>query len=203
MIPHTRNPHRLHAAFTLMELLVVISIIALLASMTMGAFSYVQKAAMRNRTTAMHRAIISGLENYHSEFGEYPEPAGGGMDTFHGRSYGTGGARMLYQALSGDGTDMIRLASGGGRASDGKWDADEKMMLTEMPKEMYSVAGSNRNMLLDGFSHPFQYTKGGTQQAINPTFDLWSYGEDDENTMAEDRGIKQSAKATAKWIKNF
>lgn len=204
MILHPRTIRRLHAGFSLMELLVVISIIALLASMTMGAFSYVQKAAMRNRTTAMHRAIISGLENYHSEFGEYPEPTGGGgMETFHGRSYDTSGARMLYQALSGDGANMIKLASGGGRGSDGKWDADEKMLLTDMPKEMYTVAGSNRNMLLDGFSHPFQYTKGGTEQALNPTFDLWSYGEDEVNVKAADKGTKQSAKATAKWIKNF
>jgi prepilin-type N-terminal cleavage/methylation domain-containing protein len=201
---HSHIKVRRRAAFTLMELLVVISIIALLAAMTMGTFTYAQKAAMRNRTTATHRAIISGLENYNSEFGEFPEPASsGGMETFNGKSYNTGSAKMLYQALSGDGSDMIKIASGGATASDGKWEGTEKMLLTDMPKEMYTYHGKNIYTLLDGFSHPFQYTKGGTADAVNPTYDLWSYGEDEDNTKAADKASKQDFKKSAKWIKNF
>jgi prepilin-type N-terminal cleavage/methylation domain-containing protein len=204
MIIRHRTASRHPAAFTLMELLVVISIIALLAAMTMGAFSYVQKAAMRNRTTATHRGIISGLENYNSEYGEFPQPTGaGGTETFHGKSYNTGSAKMLYQALTGDGSNMIMIASGGGAASNGRWEDGEKMQLTDMPKEMYTFQGQNLYMLLDGFNHPFQYTKGGTADAVNPTYDLWSYGEDEENTKATDKGSKQSSKVSAKWIKNF
>lgn len=196
--------HRRQGAFTLMELLVVMSIIALLAAMTMGAFSYAQKAAMRNRTTAMHRAIISGLENYNSEWGEFPSPASDGeTDTFSGKTYNTSGASMLYQALSGDGTDKIKIGSGSGSSSDGKWTDGEKMLLTEMPKEFYYKNGSNSYMLLDAFIHPFQYTKGGTTEAVNPNFDLWSYGEDEEHVEAVDKQSKQDATVSAKWIKNF
>ena len=199
-----RYTSRRHAAFSLMELLVVISIIALLAAMTMGAFTFAQKASMRNRTTAMHRGIISGLENYNSEFGEFPEPSGsGGQREFNGKNYSTGGALMLYQALSGDGSDMIKIASGGTKPSDGKWEGAEKMQLTDMPKEMYTFRGANIYMVLDGFYHPFQYTKGGTSEAINPTYDLWSYGEDEQNTSSMDKAAKQSFKTSAKWIKNF
>jgi len=186
-----------------MELLVVISIIALLAAMTMGAFTFAQKSAMRNRTTAMHRAIISGLENYHSEYGEYPAPASDSSDTFNKKTYNIGGATMLYQALSGDGSDKIKLGSGGAAASDGRWDTDEKMMLTDMPKEMYMRGGKNSYMLLDAFYHPFQYTKGGTANAVNSSFDLWSYGEDEENTKSTDKSSKQNPRTSAKWIKNF
>lgn len=201
LFSHAFNRRR--SGFTLMELLVVIAIIALLAAMTMGAFTYVQKAAMRNSTTATHRAIISGLENYHSEYGEFPEPkSAGGTETFHGKSYNTGGAKMLYQALSGDGSSAIKIASGGTGASDGKWADDEKMLLTEMPNKMYTYQGTNIYMLIDGFSHPFQYTKGGTTDAVNPTFDLWSYGEDEEHTTAVDKASKSST-YSAKWIKNF
>ena len=198
------TPTRRNQAFTLMELLVVIAIIAILAAMTMGTFSYAQKSAMRNRTTAVHRAIISGLENYNSEYGEYPEPASDGASReFNGRNYKIGGAQMLYQALTGDGTSSIKIAAGGGGASDGKWTDDEKMLLTDMPKEMYTLSGTNLYMLLDGFAHPFQYTKGGTTNAVNPTFDLWSYGEDESNTQETGKGPKQDAKTSAKWIKNF
>jgi prepilin-type N-terminal cleavage/methylation domain-containing protein len=52
------------AGFTLIELLVVIAIIALLASLTIGAFSYATAAAGRNRTSATQAAIMSGLERY-------------------------------------------------------------------------------------------------------------------------------------------
>ena len=198
------TPTRRNQAFTLMELLVVIAIIAILAAMTMGTFSFAQKSAMRNRTTAVHRAIISGLENYNSEYGEYPEPASDGASReFNGRNYKIGGAQMLYQALTGDGTSSIKIAAGGGGASDGKWTDDEKMLLTDMPKEMYTLSGTNLYMLLDGFAHPFQYTKGGTTNAVNPTFDLWSYGEDESNTQETGKGPKQDAKTSAKWIKNF
>lgn len=189
-----------------MELLVVISIIALLSAMTMGAFTYAQRAAMRNRTTAAHRAIISGLENYNSEYGEFPSPASEGetSDQFPGkRNYNIAGAEMLYQALSGDGTDKIKLGSGTGAPSDGEWTKDEKMLLTDMPKEMFTQGGSNIYMLIDAFGHPFQYTKGGTTDAVNSTYDLWSYGEDDKNTMSMDKGVKEDATASAKWIKNF
>ncbi len=187
-----------------MELLVVISIIALLAAITMGAFTFAQKAAMRNRTTAMHRAIISGLENYNSEWGEFPSPASSGeTDTFSGKTYNTSGASMLYQALTGDGTDKIKIGSGAGSSSDGKWTDGEKMLLTEMPKEFYSKGGSNIYMLVDAFIHPFQYTKGGTTEAVNPSYDLWSYGEDEEHTETADKQSKQDAAMSAKWIKNF
>ncbi|MBX7211309.1 MAG: prepilin-type N-terminal cleavage/methylation domain-containing protein [Verrucomicrobiaceae bacterium] len=198
------TPKRRAAAFSLMEVLVVISIIALLASMTMGAFSYAQRSAMRNRTTAMHRGIISGLENYHSEYGEYPTPASDGVtEKFGTKTYETGGAMMLYQALSGDGTDKLRLAGGGGSSSDNKWTEGEKMMLSEMPKEFYTRGNSNVYMLLDAFGHPFQYTKGGTMNAVNPSYDLWSYGEDDMNTKSTDKTSKLTPKVSAKWIKNF
>lgn len=193
--------------FTLVELLVVISIIAMLVGLTFGGFRYAQKASMRNRTVATHRAIISGLENYNSEFGEYPSPRSpGDTDTFHKRSYLVGGAKMLYQALSGDGSDQIQIATGGGNPSDGQWSADERMQLTDLPKEMHTLSGINRHMLLDGYFHPFQYAKGGSSEAVNPTFDLWSfgdYGEGGESLTEISLQAKQNTKATAKWIVNW
>lgn len=189
-------------AFTLIELLVVIAIIMLLAGMTLGVFSMAQRSAMRDRTRAFHAAIKSGLEAYNSEYGEYPEPAGGGTQEFHGRTYQTGGALMLYQALSGDGSNAIKIA-GGGSASDGKWDDNEKMLLTEMPKEMYNIRGKNSYMLVDGFGHPFQYSKGGTADAVNTTYDLWSYSDDESNTNDTSAASKRDAAKAGKWIKNF
>ena len=202
-----------------MELMVAIAIIALLASMTLMGFKYAQTAAMRNRTTAFHKAIMSGLTNYNSEFGEYPRPkrpAQSGM--FGGKQYSVGGAMMLYQAMSGDGDTEIDLANSTLGASNGKVEGAETSHVTlhEMPVEM-SRRDTAGWMLVDGFSHPFQYAAPNTNTkalygatttrtdsvTINTTYDLWSFGDDDKNTSNVGLEAKKNETITAKWIKNW
>ncbi len=209
---------RTTAAFTLIELLVVIAIMALLASLTMMGFSSASVNASRNRTAAFHRAIMSGLENYKSENGEFPEPRSAGKRTnFGNNQYEIGGSLMLYQALSGDGDDEIKSANGRSSASDGVVETDAEIaaiMLKEMPREMSQKTSTGEWLLMDGFGHPFQYTypqrsgKNAGQGApstntINTTYDLWSYAEDDKNTTETSLTSKQETNISGKWIKNW
>ncbi len=205
---------RAQSGFTLLELMAVIAIIATLAALTLVGFKSAQTTASRNRTAAFHRAIQSGLEQYFNDNGEYPTPKDSTNEgNFQGKSYKTGGARMLYQALSGDGSDAIMLSSAG-TASDGKVSGDVEIAnvkLTEMPREM-RVESDNGWVLVDGFNHPFQYTKGpdrsrtgeaqGSKTTMNATYDLWSYAESDQTTQT-DLSAKQDPKISAKWIKNW
>lgn len=191
--------------FTLIELLVVIAIIALMASLTIGAFNYATRAAARNRTSATQAAIMAALEKYNAEFGEYPAPsAPNSTQRFNNITYNAGGAEMLYQALSGDGTSAIQLATGGGRGSDGIIDDAEarNMMMADMPKEMWLQLGG-RFYIIDGFRRPMQYTKGGLPNAVNPTYDLWSYGEDEQNTQEESIAAKTNPQISSRWITNW
>ena len=202
-----------------MELMVVVAIMALLATLTLMGFRYAQITAMRNRSTAFLKGIASGLENYHSEFGEYPRAKKTALTSdFGSKSYTVGGALMLYQALSGDGDSEIEIANGSLGASDGRVEGQEvnHVMMKEMPNELWKRDTSGY-IVVDGFSHPFQYQapnpenkaqygKGTTKvenETINTTYDLWSFGEDDQHTNQVTMDIKQSELSTSKWIKNW
>jgi len=196
---------RRHVGFTLIELLVVISILALLASLTIGMFKYAQTAASRNRTLTTHKALMGGLEKYQADFGEYPEPTDPNAQAeFNNIRYLSGGAEMLYQAMSGDGTNAIRISGGQSTASDGVIDDTESpnMKMSDMPKDIWIRQG-NRFYIVDGFRKPFQYTKGGDPQAVNPTYDLWSYGQDEHNTTEFSRTTKLNPQTVNKWITNW
>jgi prepilin-type N-terminal cleavage/methylation domain-containing protein len=211
-----RSNRRLVGGFTLIELLVVISIMGLLASLTLMGFRHAQIQSSRNRTAAFHRAIMSGLESYHSDYGEYPEGEGLGEAMEFGKAkYFIGGSLMLYQALSGDGSSHIKLSTGGGVESNGRVENEElqRIKLAEMPKEMW-LQTSKGYLLVDGFGRPFQYDlgppKAGPDQAltantttVNSTYDLWSYAESETGTTLRSLSDKQDTAISGKWIKNW
>lgn len=214
--------------FTLIELLIVMVIIALLAGLTMGGYTYAMRGSREKTTRGTFEAVKSALENYHAEFGEYPEPASGDTtaEIVPGKVYRIGGAACLYQALSGDGYDQIKGASnsasqsGGGSAeSNGRVDGDSEIknvMMKEMPQSMWTRK-NGMFILVDGFFRPFQYVKatattttGGTggssnnqPTTVNSTYDLWSYGMDEANIRARSVETVESPNMSAKWIKNW
>src|SRR5947209_20465512 len=59
-------------AFTIIELLVVISIIIILAGLILSTVGYVQKKGARSRAEAEIAAITAALENYKADNGIYP-----------------------------------------------------------------------------------------------------------------------------------
>lgn len=226
-----RQPVRSHAsAFTLVEMLVVIAIIALLAALTMGGYTYAVRGSREKTTRGTFEAVRTALDNYQTEFGEYPEPASVDktIEFLPNKSYNVGGAACLYQALSGDGFDQIKgvnAPSGGNddakATSDGKVQGDTEvrsMMMKEMPQSMWM----NKNgiyVLIDGFARPFQYIKAGTTSTsgtggggsgsggqattINSTYDLWSYSHDEMNTTKKSIDALKDPKLDLKWIKNW
>lgn len=216
-------------AFTLVEMLIVVTIIALLAALTLGGYTYAMRSSKRRVTTGTFEAIKLALERYNSEFGEFPQPAGSKqMVQFPPGTtmYDTSGAACLYQALTGDGYDKIggvssNAGGGSGGSSDGKTEGTSEIknkMLVEVPQTIFTRKGSVY-ILIDGFGHPFQYLKavpananaaggGGaannnTPTTINSTYDLWSYSEDELNTTKQSVDTMSDPKLSGKWIKNW
>ena len=202
------QPRKRHTSgFTLLELLVVIAIIAILAALTLGGTRYAQAAAAKNRTTVALEAIKTGLEEYKEKRGEYPTPANSnGTVEVAGREVRVGAAKMLYQVITGDGDDAIKLEAGSGRGSDGRISDDEAEFVINgnLPKTMIVRQNSGEAYLVDGWSRPIQYAKGGDGDALNANYDLWSFGDvDGRSAYVYDAEGRRNASATAKWIKNW
>lgn len=203
--------------FTLIEMLIVITIIALLAALTMGGYTYAMNGSKEKTTRGTFEAVKTALESYQTEHGEYPEPANAEQRAEFGlgKSYDVGGAACLYQALSGDGYDQIKgvSSSGSGEASatsDGRISGTDEignMMMKDMPPSMFMRKGE-QYILIDGFSHPFQYIKATVRAdedpvTINSTYDLWSYSMDQLNITKKSIDTQQSPQIALKWIKNW
>ena len=162
------------AAFTILELLVVIGIIITLAALILGTVGYVQKKGARSRAEAEIAAMSAALESYKADNGIYPQYSSGAG----------GGAHALYQALTGDGDDAI----GGNTKSTGAPSATAKSYMylkSNMVKPNPLDATAH---LVDPFGNDYNYLAPGK---YNPTFDLWSTA---NASPATDEG---------QWIKNW
>lgn len=162
--------------FTLVELLVVITIIVILTGLTLGAMGWVQKKAAVDKAKTQLALLENALEQYHADTGTYP----GG----NGRK---GSGLAVYQALFGDGVgeDGVLDDSEIGKVR-GRPDAGAKVYLPDLdpktnPSQMVQTgSGSRPTGLIDPFGGEWHYRSGALARgrANNPDFDLFSYGAD-------------------------
>lgn len=160
-----KNPTRIkRAGFTLMEMLVVISIIIVLAALTYGGFNYVKAKQAREQAKVQVGLLQLALEEYKADYGSYPENA---------RSTGTNGTSDIYEALY-------------------PVEAEEKIYLPELNPEndsqgwLLGETGPPPLKIYDPWGNEFRYrtNRAGrdTIYASNPDFDLWSMGPDGETS---------------------
>lgn len=67
-----RTDTRDTAAFTLIELMVVITIIAILAGLTLGSMGYVNRKSAEARARTEVAALSAAIDSFKLEFGKYP-----------------------------------------------------------------------------------------------------------------------------------
>lgn len=207
-------------AFTLIEMITVIAIIAILAGLILSVNGLAQRKAAVARTTTEIKAISGGCESYKTDMGGYPQDANltdtldPRVSTVPTNSNYQNSSKFLYGALTGD--------DGGGSAGNaynGKIDSGEtpRNYLPDFFKASRFDSGyrtTNKiSYVVDPFGYSYGYSTAGLKAdqdyrvklvtdsnasrpaaaGYNTTFDLWSTG----------GSSTSSTNDLAKWIKNW
>jgi prepilin-type N-terminal cleavage/methylation domain-containing protein len=200
--------------FTLIEIMTVITIITMLTALTFVGIRSAQTKAAKKNTVARISGLVDGLASYKNDNGEYPESVGDETVTVNNTAFKVGGARMLYQVVTGDGNSGIR---GGGTPSTGNPGSTGKVYWDEVtPPTEADIAAKRRKpmvdkgedgsfYMIDGWRKPFQYLKmikdrnkrisNLDQVHSDGDYEIWSYGE--LKTAAED------SQSQREWIASW
>jgi prepilin-type N-terminal cleavage/methylation domain-containing protein len=106
LLPANRMPQPARRAFTLVELLVVISIIAVLAALILPLAGSVNRVKKEDTAQAELQKLESALENYKAKYGTYPPSSGNLVVT-----------NAMFYELSGVTNDSINYIPLDGSAS--------------------------------------------------------------------------------------
>jgi type II secretory pathway pseudopilin PulG len=210
------------AAFTLVELIVVIGIIIVLAGLILATTGYVQKKGARSRAEAEIAAMSAALENYKADNGIYPRDptANTATDKLNPKTDGNpmpsptpanpsgatypSASLVLYRALSGD-RNLDRIIS----TADENVNIDGSTLsspLTQLPQSyfvfkpnMLSPTDQSQpvQFIRDPFGNSYGYStanQASSSTGYNPTFDLWSTGGVISSSNPPDQ---------TQWIKNW
>jgi prepilin-type N-terminal cleavage/methylation domain-containing protein len=189
-------------AFTLIELMVVMAIMAILAGLVFGAMRGMKANSMRKKSSVQIAALELGLEMYRTDFGGFPisevDPEGDART----------GATILYQALSGDGNDLLEASSP--QASIGELASSQRSYMEQLdakrnPFGLVMRRSGASYYVADPWREPYRYRCLATAQdrqsgQRNPaSYDLYSHGQTENEEMQEGGGGDEEKK----WITNW
>lgn len=183
--------HRLHGrpAFTLIELLAVITITVILAALVVAGMGYASRKQAGERARLELAQLTQGLENYKRDMATYPVSANS--------TDGLGqSARCLYQALFYEGYEY-----GIQPTPPANWTKATSIYVAQLDPTSSKlgwvtlVTAPNAvpppsTIVMDPWGKEYRYrsarnTAGNpNSNTINPEFDLWSSGRDENSLPA-------------------
>jgi prepilin-type N-terminal cleavage/methylation domain-containing protein len=193
-----RLTNRFDGAFTLIELIVVITVIVILTGLVLSTVGYAQKKGARARAETEIAAISAACESYKADNSVYPrDPTPNtATDALNARTMldpvttdatlYRAASLVLYRALSGD-RNLDRAVTD----ADKSFNIDGTTLSPPLPQLPQSYFAFKPNMLSppggsgtviaisDPFGNSYGYSTANqadpiTPKGYNPTFDLWS-----------------------------
>jgi prepilin-type N-terminal cleavage/methylation domain-containing protein len=199
-----KDTRRNRAAFTLIELLTVIAIIAVLAGLLFPAISAAMKKAKIARAKSDISSIEGALKSYYTEYGKWPDGNGNSGDYSWG-SWPGGYSGYANNAWLMDVLRSVSDVDGG----NGNFIANpRKIVFLEVPAKSLSPSpkDSNTGDFVDPWGYPYQITldtgydnmcqnlaNGSNPSPVTPpnavtnrTVAVWSLGPDGIGGTADD-----------------
>ena len=214
-------------AFTLIEMLTVMAVIAILASLIVSVQAVAQRKAATSRAEAEIKTMAAACESYKADFGSYPRDVDGDAYTdtlcpvLHGKpakKVYADACLVLYKAISGDakqGTDPEPPATSSDKP-DGK--PETKGYFEFKPNQLHKNSSGEIEFIQDPFGNSYGYSTNGAaaeeayrQKVLkfptyprpkqiggySPNYDLWSTG------GVVSPGDNPTDAERKRWIKNW
>ena len=209
------------SGFTLIEMLTVMAVIGILASLIVGVNSFVQRKAARVRAEGEIKTMGAACENYKADAGDYPRDVDGGISTTDELDPRIDGdpsidkyrkaSLLLYKELSGD------------KDADGK--SKDKPYCEYRPDQLQKNSSGEIKFIKDPFGNSYGYSTAGKAleekyreallrdpstsrpsgsdlKGFSPNFDLWSTGGviSKSGTTGSVTSLNSERK---RWVKNW
>lgn len=181
--------------FSIIEMLVVISIIVLLISILIPTLSYTKKMAKKSATSARMAAIQSGLNQYFVDMQMYPESGRFGSRGPAALAEGLLGYLDTSSPAGGDGADGMgfRLRTGGNGRIYGPYAPFDAKIL--------KVTSTSDMSFLDGFGNEIYYYRSTqTPNAAMPTTVTQVFGTSSNAVFVEADNPNSASSGTLKFF---
>src|SRR6266498_4077868 len=182
-------------AFTLIELIVVITVIVILTGLVLSTVGYAQKKGARARAETEIAAMSAACESYRADNGIYPRD--NTTDNLDARQ-NFDATQAVYQNASLYLYNVLFGATNGSRTPN----AGARSYFTFKPNQLSpSDQAQPIAFIRDPFGNSYGYSTANqadpaTPKGYNPTFDLWSTAGLTANPVSPDT-------ITPQWIKNW
>lgn len=168
-------------AFTLIELMAVVTIIVILAGLVVGGLGFVTERQAKEKAKVQIALLSKAIEEYKLDMGTYPQVG----TTANTAAAGTGMMNRLYQALYYEGYEFSVNPN---RTDTPASPKATKIYLPDLDPRTTKQgwvttttgttppASLTSPFIQDPWGNEYRYRKGTNAQ--NPDFDLWSAGKD-------------------------